>query len=242
MVFPCILRRFCVTLFKMLSQNDAYSASKSEDNGVFLNRTKAQIRRTTQKLRRTMITTTDWPPPRVIFNTELADSSHDDDHINSSWLFPCCIQRSRSKSPEIEDNKTSNLSQMLMGTYKNGNKVKHKNLTLRTGADGSLICSDNVDVNMLIEGFREFERRFQYGTLMPFANVLPPVNPVHGELARDGISGIKEEDEEDTNEDDESKKFKETSRVSRSAEDVFHIENNERKPKKVVFVESICES
>ncbi|KAM7534112.1 hypothetical protein Aperf_G00000112507 [Anoplocephala perfoliata] len=164
----------------MPSHKDACSTGKSEESDFCLSRTRAKLQWTTQKFRRTMMTTADWPPPRVIFNSEMSTSADDGDVDNRSslWLLPCCFQRSRCKSSESEDYRKSNLSQMLMGTYKNGNQAEGEKLMLRTGDDGSLICADHVDMNMLIEGFREFERRFQYGTLMPFANVLPTANSI----------------------------------------------------------------
>ncbi|VDL59903.1 unnamed protein product [Hymenolepis diminuta] len=227
----------------MPSQKVSCSTAKPNENAVFLNRTKAHIRRTTQKLRRTMITTADWPPPRVIFNTEVTTPRDDNDHHSSNWLLPCCFQRCRSKSPEVEDHKNSNLSKMLMGTYKNGTQVKNKKLLLRTGADGSLICPDNVDVNMLIEGFREFERRFQYGTLMPFANVLPPVNPVRSDYGREEIPGIREEDEEEEcRELAESSTLKKSSDCNNSSNRNVIFKDDSDDQKRVVIVESICEA
>ena len=173
-----------------------------------------------------MMSTTDWPPPRVIFNSEMSTTfSHqhyDEKEQNSNiWFLPCCFQSCRSRSSEEDDIKTSRLSQMLMGAYKQDSRRKSKNLLLRPGPDGSLICADHVDVNMLIEGFKEFERRFQYGTLMPFANVLPNVNPILGETILEEI-----QEERDAHVDSkEQKKAK-----------VFHA-NHQRE----VIVKEICE-
>ncbi|VDO04312.1 unnamed protein product [Rodentolepis nana] len=226
----------------MPSQNVACSNMQTEGNDAFLNKTKAQIRRTTQKLRRTMITTTDWPPPRVIFNTEVTTPRDENGQRSSTWSFPCCFQRSRSKSPEDEEHKNSNLSKILMGPYKNETRMTNNKLMLRTDADGSLVCPDNVDVNMLIEGFREFERRFQYGTLMPFANVLPFANLVRG---REEIPEIEEEDEEEV---EECRKPVRSSILKKSGvcenplngSENFQVNNDDQK--KVLVVESICEA
>lgn len=172
-----------------MSRRDAACSEKAAEHALFLNWTRDRLRRTTQKLRRTMITTADWPPPRVIFNSEMSTTHDGNEDKTMAWFFPCCFQGCRNRSPEIEDARSSRLSQMLMGTYKREKDVKCKNLMLRTGPDGSLICADHVDVTMLIEGFREFERRFQYGTLMPFANVLPSVNPIRHEMSQETIQG-----------------------------------------------------
>ncbi|KAM7534001.1 hypothetical protein Aperf_G00000112501 [Anoplocephala perfoliata] len=215
----------------MPSHKDAWSTGKSEGSDFCLSRTRAKLRRTTQKFRRTMMTTADWPPPRVIFNSEMSTSADEGDVDNQSslWLFSCCFQRRRSRSPESEDYKKSNLSQMLMGTYKNGNQAKGKKLMLRTGDDGSLICADHVDMNMLIEGFREFERRFQYGTLMPFANVLPSANSIRTDPSQEEIPKGEEEAE------------KEQSTISqRSNENRDEVFQGNHK--KLIVVESICEA
>ncbi|VDD80489.1 unnamed protein product [Mesocestoides corti] len=196
-------------------QKNIASSSKMTNSDVLLTRTRAHIRRATQKLRRTMITAADWPPPTVVFNTELSsderhyistktiqknqpeNTGYDEPHRNSSRLLYCCFQlRRRNRSPEGGDIKNSRLSQILLDTYKRSdhltagthskkNSVSVKNLVLRTAPDGCLICSDNVDVEMLIAGFREFERRLQYGALMPFANVLPSFTPIRPELIQE---------------------------------------------------------
>nr|CDS26574.1 conserved hypothetical protein [Hymenolepis microstoma] len=227
----------------MPSQKFVSSNMKTDESDLFLNRTKAQIRRTTQKLRRTMITTTDWPPPRVIFNTEVTVPRDENDRRSSTWSFPCCFQRSRSKSPEDGDHKNSNLSQILMGPYRNETQMKNNKLMLRTDADGSLVCPDNVDVNMLIEGFREFERRFQYGTLMPFANVLPFVNVARNDYGRKEISGIEEDEEEEESREPVERSILKKSGVCKnpsSGGENFQVDNDD--PKKVFVIESICEA
>ncbi|EUB60272.1 hypothetical protein ECG_08930 [Echinococcus granulosus] len=178
-----------------MSRTNVTCSEKATEHAFFLNWTRSHLRRTTQKLRRTMITTADWPPPRVIFNSEMSITHNGNGDKTTAWFLPCCFQSCRNQSPEIEDTRNSRISQMLLGTYKGENDVKCKNLMLRTGPDGSLICADHVDVNMLIEGFREFERRFQYGTLMPFANVLPSLNSVRNAMSQEAI-------QEETNEED----------------------------------------
>lgn len=99
-----------------------------------------------------------------------------DDDENEWKLFSCCMSRSIKRE--------SHLTKVLMGTY-NIRPTKQELLPqLKIGLDGSLVVADNVDMNQLIEGFREFERRFQYGNLSPFANVLP-VSTVPTDLEED---------------------------------------------------------
>ncbi|BHF77960.1 hypothetical protein SprV_0602107000 [Sparganum proliferum] len=101
-------------------------------------------------------------------------NEEDEEDCSHRWLGSCCW-RERS-----ERRQSHRLSSMLSGTYKiqrNHRSARSPHtptqLRLKTGPDGSLICEDNVDINMLIAGFREFEKHFQYGALMPFVNVLP---------------------------------------------------------------------
>lgn len=214
----------------MPSHKDACFTREAEANNLLLKRTRAKLRQTTQKLRRTMMSTADWPSARVIFNSEMTTPADDGGNNSFTWLFPCCLQGCRSRSPEIEDNRNSNLSQMLTGAYKYGSQIKSKKLMLRTGADGSLICADNVDVNMLIEGFREFERRFQYGNLMPFANVLPSANSIRAGASREEIPEGREEEEEEESALPDSRKHKNKNEV---------FQGNQ---KKTIVVEGICEA
>lgn len=153
---------------------------------VFISKTRAHLRRTTQKLRRTMIATGDWPPPTVVFATEVtnydpqqegrqkASSREDAESGRASSSSSCCFKFRFRKSSQ-DDVKNSRLSRILLGSYKNGGPSNSllDNLKLTTGPDGSLICPVDVDVTTLIAGFQEFEKRFQFGNLMPFANVLP---------------------------------------------------------------------
>ncbi|KAL7056222.1 hypothetical protein AAHC03_021025 [Spirometra sp. Aus1] len=104
---------------------------------------------------------------------EMKDEEDEED-CSHRWLGSCCW-RERS-----ERRQSHRLSSMLSGTYKiqrnhHSARTPHTStqLRLKTGPDGSLICEDNVDINTLIAGFREFEKHFQYGALMPFVNVLP---------------------------------------------------------------------
>ncbi|VDK36622.1 unnamed protein product [Taenia asiatica] len=214
-----------------MSRRDSACTEKAAENAFFLNWTRDRLRRTTQKLRRTMITTADWPPPRVIFNSEMSTTHDGNENKTLTWFLPCCFQGCRNRSPEIEDVRSSRLSQMLMGTYKRENDMNFRNLMLRTGPDGSLICADHVNVTMLIEGFREFERRFQYGALMPFANVLPTVNPIRHEMSQETIR------EETIENDNASTNPEEVRKKKKEKEDEVFQENN----RDVLVVQDICE-
>ncbi|VDM32555.1 unnamed protein product [Hydatigera taeniaeformis] len=217
-----------VQALSAMSRRDEACCEKAAENAFLLNWTRDRLRRTTQKLRRTMITTADWPPPRVIFNSEVSTTHDRDEDKTTAWFLPCCFQGCRNRSPEVEDSKGTRLSQMLMGTYKKENSVKCKNLMLRTGPDGSLICPDHVDVSMLIEGFREFERRFQYGTLMPFANVLPSINPARHEVsqkAKDGEINEQISGSSDLKDEGKNKKGKTDRVFQESYQDVLVVQD-----------------
>lgn len=129
-----------------------------------------------------MLSTYDWPPPKLIFSTSVTASLDDVDdegsdcadttpvHTLMDTFLACC----RRPSERSEGSDKNRISQLLLGTYKMKQKDPiDQQLKLTIAPDGSLICADHVNVNMLIAGFQEFERRFQYGNLMPFANVLP---------------------------------------------------------------------
>ncbi|VDN09608.1 unnamed protein product [Dibothriocephalus latus] len=171
-----------------------------------------RLLRTKQKLKRTMISSADWPPPNLIYSSSVTcqqgqhgrlkglshaetdheplskqakpvkvveveeeDDDDDDGERSYQWLGSCCWRESSERRP------AHRLSSMISGTYKIRHGRHHNAVTelvLKTGPDGSLICDNNVDINMLIAGFREFEKHLQYGALMPFVNVLPTaINP-----------------------------------------------------------------
>ncbi|VDM00688.1 unnamed protein product [Schistocephalus solidus] len=147
----------------------------------------------------------------------LGEEKNDDDGEEEGsyhWLDYCCCR------DNSERHQSHRLSSMLSGTYKaqHGhmrNRHTSTQLTLKTGPDGSLICDNNVDINMLIAGFREFEKHFQYGALMPFFNVLPTsLNPIVEDSRLQEASDDKEVSEISAQEPVQMKSLCPTKRIS----------------------------
>ncbi|KAL3309464.1 hypothetical protein Ciccas_011990 [Cichlidogyrus casuarinus] len=98
-----------------------------------------------------------------------------------AWLKRRCLnQREQPEACNKQDSGRSRKQSKIAHLLEESNPELISSLLVdlekplfKCDPDGSIICTSEVDLDMLIAGFMIYERSFRQGTLLPFANVLP---------------------------------------------------------------------